>query len=497
MDLPWHLFGSDGAGYRTLAASDGVDEGLARPLERFTWGQSNDPGYLDALAVAPAFWIEPVPGRREVVALTRILRGPTDADGRPSLRFATLLASAGEWSDRLAPVWHPIVTDASRWELRAGRGPIGVNVDPGLPDDPGLVQPAVRRALEAIRATPDATVVAPPGMLDLGHVCRFLQELPPAERAGMTLAFGALTDGLKVRLLCLAPEHTSVQVSHRRVFLQPDGRWEEPPAVARRDASPSPLPTARRRHPASAPPIVDAVPRRTVVPKEASLMHRAILVLLAVLLLLQCVFGLGVGNTLRANAEEEARRSEQWRMDLENRIDKQGAAQDEREERLHRLLVEGGKDSREGLARSGNSIDGLSRRLTDELNGIRELLETCRRDLIEVRKGVGELHEAGATRMERSIHSALGKLEPRLASLEEAVRKEKESKGGGSVSPGSEKVNWDAILDKAKEVFNALPGTDKKGRAKMDELVKLLEKARSESSPGSGSSPNSKSGTGS
>ena len=94
MRIERHVFGSR-SGYTTLAQSGGISDSERRLLETFAFGQTNDPRYLDSLAQQPAYLSRPLGPRRR--AITRVLRGHPDDQGRVTLLFPTAVLSTGDW----------------------------------------------------------------------------------------------------------------------------------------------------------------------------------------------------------------------------------------------------------------------------------------------------------------------------------------------------------------------------------------------------------------
>ena len=89
-----HLFGSRG-GYRSLAASAGVSASERSELEIFGFGQLPDRAAQDRLRHRPtAFGRRLASGR---FAITRILPGPDDDGGRPTLELRSILLDAGSY----------------------------------------------------------------------------------------------------------------------------------------------------------------------------------------------------------------------------------------------------------------------------------------------------------------------------------------------------------------------------------------------------------------
>ena len=89
-----HLFGSR-TGYQCLAKSPGVSAAEDRLLSEFGFGQSSDERFLRGLASSPTAFARQIPGGR--IAITRVLAGPLDDGGRPTLERRTILLSLRDY----------------------------------------------------------------------------------------------------------------------------------------------------------------------------------------------------------------------------------------------------------------------------------------------------------------------------------------------------------------------------------------------------------------
>ena len=89
-----HLFGSR-KGYECLAKSAGVTSSEDRQLSEFGFGQSTDEHFLHGLATQPTAFGRPLSSGR--VAITRVMVGPLDDGGRPTLERRTMIVSAADY----------------------------------------------------------------------------------------------------------------------------------------------------------------------------------------------------------------------------------------------------------------------------------------------------------------------------------------------------------------------------------------------------------------
>lgn len=86
-----HVFAHKDGRYQSTHASTGVTNTERTALEQFFFGQTNNEQYLASLAQEPGVIWRRVDGR---FALTRVLAGKKDANGRATLRFETLVIPA-------------------------------------------------------------------------------------------------------------------------------------------------------------------------------------------------------------------------------------------------------------------------------------------------------------------------------------------------------------------------------------------------------------------
>lgn len=96
-----HVFAHKGGRYQTTHVSTGVISSERAALEQFFFGQTNDEQYLASLARDPGVIWRRVDAR---YALTRVLAGKKDANGRATLRFETMLipTNTSPVADKLA-----------------------------------------------------------------------------------------------------------------------------------------------------------------------------------------------------------------------------------------------------------------------------------------------------------------------------------------------------------------------------------------------------------
>jgi hypothetical protein len=111
-----HLFGSRG-GYRTVASSSGVSAQERAELEIFGFGQLSDRrGQQALLARASAFGRRLSSGR---FAVTRILPGPDDDGGRPTLELRTVLLDRASYGAIAASGIALLIDTGAVWSAAA------------------------------------------------------------------------------------------------------------------------------------------------------------------------------------------------------------------------------------------------------------------------------------------------------------------------------------------------------------------------------------------
>lgn len=115
-----HLFGSR-RGYQALAKSAGVSKAEDNALSEFGFGQSSDPAFLKGLATEPTAFGRRLPSGR--IAITRVLAGPLDEAGRPTLERRTLLFSEHDYH-KVRTDLPALVSNGGLWsasEFQSGR----------------------------------------------------------------------------------------------------------------------------------------------------------------------------------------------------------------------------------------------------------------------------------------------------------------------------------------------------------------------------------------
>lgn len=201
MRIQRHIFGSV-RGYTTLAHSPGVSPEDCRALEAaaFTFGQTNDPRFMQTLDARPAYFTRVLPGPRR--ALTRVLPGRPDDNGRATLTLVTAILTLDEWNHELYGDVHRLLTDPHvwRWDEGAPLAPIDLSASrPGRlagPSDAGRVLRLIAD-LESSRGAHGRVVVSADDytLADLANVEMLI---PAAMRTTVTTAYRSLGPRLAV-----------------------------------------------------------------------------------------------------------------------------------------------------------------------------------------------------------------------------------------------------------------------------------------------------------
>lgn len=129
-----HLFGSR-RGYECLGKAPGVTAAEDRALSEFGFGQSSDDRFLKGLVGSPTAYARALPGGR--MGITRVLAGPLDDSGRPTLERRTIVVSVREYLV-LRRGMRQLLADNRIWaagEFGAGRR-ISVPVPAGTAERP-------------------------------------------------------------------------------------------------------------------------------------------------------------------------------------------------------------------------------------------------------------------------------------------------------------------------------------------------------------------------
>ena len=202
-----HVFGCR-RGYRTLGGSADVTSAEREQLETFSFGQTNAAAYLDTLELNPAYWCHGLASGRW--AVTRILKGAPDDKGRSTLLFVSALLDTSDWIQKLGADATPLLAEPElwAWDGQAAVAPVKIAFD--RPEAPRLDDAQRARVLsmlaliEARYDAPDETVAASELEFSPDDIRALMTLLPHGCRSTFSYAVRSLSDGLPVRLNCLA-----------------------------------------------------------------------------------------------------------------------------------------------------------------------------------------------------------------------------------------------------------------------------------------------------
>jgi hypothetical protein len=214
-----HVFGSF-RGYGTLARSPGLSSEDARFLEgsAYGFGQTDDRNYLKSLNSSPAFFTRPLRGGRR--ALTRVLEGERDDNGRPTLRMVTAVVAQAEWDDELRGDVGALLRQRKIWEWTPGT-PLE-SVDLAIDSSKGQVaRKSAERIVELIseleRTLSDAAaaIVISENDFSSDEVCAVEMLMPKSVRPRFSSACRCLSTQIGVSLNCLATEASMQRLTYR------------------------------------------------------------------------------------------------------------------------------------------------------------------------------------------------------------------------------------------------------------------------------------------
>lgn len=203
-----HVFGSH-QGYRTLGASADLTAEEIAELESFAFGQTDDSAYLASLDREPAYWSRALSSGRR--AVTRVLPGPVDDQGRQSLRFVTAIIHAADWLRALAGEDAPLLRVERVWawtgEARIAREEITVSKPP-------RVRPTAEQRerilsllalIETFSNADNVTIALAPREMTPDELAMVIALLPHWYRPRFSYAVRSLSEALPVQLNYLAP----------------------------------------------------------------------------------------------------------------------------------------------------------------------------------------------------------------------------------------------------------------------------------------------------
>jgi hypothetical protein len=213
-----HVFGSY-KGYATLAQSGGVSSDDAQALEgsAYGFGQSQDRKFLKSLRSQPAYFTRNLRGGRR--ALTRVLEGNLDDNGRPTLCMITAVISQRDWDTELAGDVSLLLSDPSIWQWDSGGEIEAIEKTFAVPDT-ALSRRGAGRVVELISQLERSMAAGLPMVVS----CQDYSEdemravemlVPPGVRGQFRSARRSLSSQLGVTLNCIATEAPEQKLTFR------------------------------------------------------------------------------------------------------------------------------------------------------------------------------------------------------------------------------------------------------------------------------------------
>lgn len=210
MKIERHIFGSR-KGYTTLAATTGLSAQDYQLLEggAYGFGQTDVPEYLNSLGKSPAFFTRALPGARR--ALTRVLAGKPDDNGRPTLLMVTAVLSERDWNGSLRGDVATLLSDAKLWLPSTQSEPF--EITPAAPNL--IIQPHDAAIALAILSTVEEgrPVVGRHGDVTFEAIRALEILMPTAQRPRFTTGWRTLSRNLDATVNVLATEATGADLA--------------------------------------------------------------------------------------------------------------------------------------------------------------------------------------------------------------------------------------------------------------------------------------------
>ncbi len=208
MHIERHVFGSY-KGYTTLARSQGVTLDDCRIVERcaHSFGQTYESRYFKSLSKQPAYFTTQFGTTRR--GLTRVIDGPVDDQGRPTLQFITVILSRADWDTKLIGDIESLAAERCLWEWDGSGNISAIDVSiSGSAKIPSKVTPVALQVISQLERTflTRKAVVSSESTLDFQIIRAIEILLPPASRGGITTAYRILSPQFPVRLISLASD---------------------------------------------------------------------------------------------------------------------------------------------------------------------------------------------------------------------------------------------------------------------------------------------------
>jgi len=202
-----HIFGSD-RGYKTLARSKEITKDEISQLENFSFGQTNSDSYLNSLLEKPAYFIRPLNANNW--ALTRVFKGKSDEYHRATLLFITAIIKNADWLTVLGCDIDVLLTSEELWQWDGDKIISKIEIEShniiSIPSN--NTRKKVLTLLTALEKhqKEESTILINDSEF-AGTDIRWLNMvLPKMAKRNFSYAVRSLSDGLSVKLICMAKE---------------------------------------------------------------------------------------------------------------------------------------------------------------------------------------------------------------------------------------------------------------------------------------------------
>jgi hypothetical protein len=214
MRIERHVFGSY-KGYTTLARSPGISPEDCEAIEStaYSFGQSNDVKFLQSLISVPAYYTQVMRNGRR--ALTRVLPGPPDDNGRPTLRLVTAILQQRDWDNRIYGDISLLLEEPGLWEWDHTLPLVALETTlrPPAQAVPGKSVAKLLALLSGIENgfRKGQGIVVSAAEYSLQEIAAVEMLVPPDVRPRITSAYRSLSAAMPATLNCLASEASSQQ----------------------------------------------------------------------------------------------------------------------------------------------------------------------------------------------------------------------------------------------------------------------------------------------
>ncbi len=156
-----HLFGSV-TGYQCLARSAGITDSEDEALSEFGFGQSANEEFLEGLAQEPSAYARRLPSGR--FAVTRVLNGPPDDHGRPTLRRLSIVVAPESYLAMRGNL-RELLLDGRVWDSVVFESGLAMSlaVSPARSASPSAAAQGIIDAWRVARKTPGSGVLVGQG----------------------------------------------------------------------------------------------------------------------------------------------------------------------------------------------------------------------------------------------------------------------------------------------------------------------------------------------